>query len=136
MTWLFMLISMTLTIYNEAGGNSHQQMQLVADTVINRVHSPEFPNTVTEVIYQRGQFDWTRKYRHRNLSDLAKAEQQMVKKYEPHGPHVKWNEAMGVAYHSLQNGYKPKNNYLYFRSHGKVNKFRVKYHGHEHHAKR
>lgn len=30
--------------------------QLVADTIMNRVDSEEFPNTVEEVIYQKGQF--------------------------------------------------------------------------------
>ncbi len=28
----------------------------VANVVLNRVHSPKFPNTIKEVIYQRGQF--------------------------------------------------------------------------------
>lgn len=45
-------------IYAEAGDQDFTGMRLVGDCVINRVNSPDpyFPDTVSEVIYQSGQF--------------------------------------------------------------------------------
>lgn len=43
-------------VYAEAGDQDFVGQRLVADVVLNRVHSPEWPNTVSGVIYQPGQF--------------------------------------------------------------------------------
>lgn len=40
----------------EAGGQGYEGMLAVASVVMNRVNSGRYPNTITEVIYQRGQF--------------------------------------------------------------------------------
>lgn len=40
----------------EAGDQDLEGMRLVVSVVLNRVHSDNFPNTVEEVIYQKGQF--------------------------------------------------------------------------------
>lgn len=40
----------------EAGNQDLYGMRLVVDVVLNRVDSPAFPNSVAEVIYQKGQF--------------------------------------------------------------------------------
>lgn len=40
----------------EAEGESEMGKRLVIDTILNRVDSPKWPNTVQEVIYQKGQF--------------------------------------------------------------------------------
>lgn len=40
----------------EAEGESEYGKRLVIDTILNRLHSEYFPNTVSEVIYQSGQF--------------------------------------------------------------------------------
>lgn len=40
----------------EARGGSIDKKTAVANVVLNRVASPRFPNTISEVIYQRGQF--------------------------------------------------------------------------------
>lgn len=40
----------------EAEGESEKGKRLVIDTVLNRVDSPYFPNTISEVIYQPNQF--------------------------------------------------------------------------------
>jgi N-acetylmuramoyl-L-alanine amidase len=40
----------------EAEGESEYGKRLVIDTILNRVDSSEFPNTVNGVIYQKGQF--------------------------------------------------------------------------------
>ncbi|MCS5737612.1 cell wall hydrolase, partial [Herbiconiux daphne] len=99
----------------EAGGQGHDAMQFVADTVVNRVHSPKFPNTVEGVIYQKGQFEWTKHNRHRTTQDLTRTRDRMMKRKDPHGNHNWiWLDAMEVASTSLSNGYKPKTNALYF----------------------
>ena len=40
----------------EAGNQPFEGKCLVADVVLNRVESPDFPNTISEVIFQEGQF--------------------------------------------------------------------------------
>jgi N-acetylmuramoyl-L-alanine amidase len=52
------------TIYFEARGESEQGQRAVAAVVLNRVKSPQFPDTVCEVVHQGGtdgrdcQFSW------------------------------------------------------------------------------
>lgn len=43
-------------IYCEAGNQSYEGMVAVGAVVMNRVYSDSFPNTISEVIYQGGQF--------------------------------------------------------------------------------
>lgn len=43
-------------IYCEAGNQSYEGMVAVGAVVMNRVSSSSFPNTISEVIYQSGQF--------------------------------------------------------------------------------
>lgn len=43
-------------VYAEAGDQDFTGQRLVADVVLNRVHSPAWPNTVSEVIFQPYQF--------------------------------------------------------------------------------
>ena len=43
-------------VYCEAGNQSYEGKLAVANVVLNRVKSPLFPNTISEVIYQSGQF--------------------------------------------------------------------------------
>lgn len=40
----------------EAGNQSFEGKCLVVDVILNRVESPDFPNTISEVIFQEGQF--------------------------------------------------------------------------------
>lgn len=47
---------MTSIIYCEARGESYAGKKAVGIVVMNRVRSKKFPNSVKEVIYQRGQF--------------------------------------------------------------------------------
>lgn len=43
-------------IYCEAGGEPYEGQVAVGAVVMNRVKSPAFPNSISEVIYQSGQF--------------------------------------------------------------------------------
>lgn len=43
-------------VYAEAGGEDLYGKRLVVDAVLNRVDDPRFPDTITDVIYQKYQF--------------------------------------------------------------------------------
>lgn len=43
-------------VYSEANGEPFEGMIAVANVVMNRVESDKFPNTIKDVIYQKGQF--------------------------------------------------------------------------------
>lgn len=47
---------MASIIWLEARGESAEGQQAVAEVILNRVASPQFPNTVHDVLYQKGQF--------------------------------------------------------------------------------
>ena len=66
-------------IYYEARGEPLVGQYAVAEVTMNRVRSPEFPDTVCAVVHRRGAFSWT--YR----DDLA----------EPFG--YEWRRAQAVA---------------------------------------
>lgn len=46
-------------IYYEARGESVEGQAAVAQVVLNRLRSPEFPDSVKDVIFQSSQFSWT-----------------------------------------------------------------------------
>lgn len=48
------------TIYHEARGASQLDQRAVAHVVINRKESNNFPSTICGVVYDRGEFTWTR----------------------------------------------------------------------------
>ena len=52
------LLLLAKIIQVEAGSDwlTEEHRRLVASVVVNRVNSPEFPNTIHDVIYQRGQY--------------------------------------------------------------------------------
>lgn len=50
---------LSLITMAEAEGECEEGKRLVIDTVLNRVDSPNFPNTIRGVIYQSGQFTST-----------------------------------------------------------------------------
>lgn len=134
MAYIFMLLSLALTCYNEAGGQGRQAMEFVADTVINRVNSPKFPNTVNEVIYQRGAFEWTKHYKHKSIKDLKRTQAKMMKQKDPHGNHnFIWLDAVDISAQALATGYKPKTHNLFFSSHT-IKQHSVKY-TYRHHSK-
>ncbi len=44
------------TVWAEAGNQDLRGKELVVDVVLNRVDSPEYPNTIREVIFDKSQF--------------------------------------------------------------------------------
>lgn len=49
-------------VQHEAGNQSDLGIRLVIDTIMNRVESPKFPNTVKDVLGQKGQYCDPKKY--------------------------------------------------------------------------
>ena len=47
------------TIYHVGHSQDSDGKQLIGQLVLNRVKSDKFPNTICEVVYQNGQFQWT-----------------------------------------------------------------------------
>ncbi len=47
---------LAILVEAEAGNQSLEGKRLVVDVVLNRVDSPDFPNTIAEVIFQENQF--------------------------------------------------------------------------------
>lgn len=54
--WCDDLELLACLVWAEAGNQDLKGKQLVADVVLNRMNDERFPNTISEVIYQPGQF--------------------------------------------------------------------------------
>lgn len=54
--WQAELQLLACLVHAEAGNQDMTGKRLVVDTVLNRVASEEFPNSIAEVIYQKNQF--------------------------------------------------------------------------------
>lgn len=55
---------LALNMYHEARGEGRTGMQMVGEVVLNRIKSGAYPDTICEVVYQRGQFSWIKKKNH------------------------------------------------------------------------
>lgn len=49
-------------VYHEARGESYQGKIAVALVTLNRTEQAKFPKTICGVVYQKGQFSWTKNY--------------------------------------------------------------------------
>lgn len=65
---------LALVTMAEAEDESELGKRLVIDTVLNRVDSPHFPNTITDVIYQKHQFTsmWNGRYKKTYVDDYIR----------------------------------------------------------------
>lgn len=50
-------------VYYEARGEPLEGKKAVAIVTLNRKNNPKFPSTICGVVYQKGQYSWTRKTR-------------------------------------------------------------------------
>lgn len=70
----------------EAGNQPFEGKCLVADVILNRVDSPDFPNTIEEVIFQDNQFSvilngaWEKAAWNMKDDDFTSVAQEMVKR--------------------------------------------------------
>lgn len=53
------LMCMALNIYFEARDQGYEGQLMVAEVTLNRVASPDFPDTICDVVWQPGAFSWT-----------------------------------------------------------------------------
>jgi spore germination cell wall hydrolase CwlJ-like protein len=53
------ILCLALNLYHEARGEGPEGMMAVAQVTLNRVHHPDWPDTICEVVYQEMQFSWT-----------------------------------------------------------------------------
>lgn len=65
---------LALVTMAEAEDESELGKRLVIDTVLNRVDSPHFPNTIIDVIYQKHQFTsmWNGRYKQTYVDDYVR----------------------------------------------------------------
>lgn len=72
-------------IYYEARGDVLRGKLAVADVVLNRTKSSHFPNDVCKVVYQKGQFSWTKnKYKikeYKAWEDCQRIAREKLTKY-------------------------------------------------------
>lgn len=101
------------TVYHEARGESEAGKKAIAMVTINRVNSPEFPDSICRVVYEPGQFSWTldKKAKIKDRILFGKIRDLAASIY--HQYHVK-----GVTPKSLTN----LENALYFSAQGFNNK--------------
>lgn len=57
------LSCMAEVIYRESKGEPYLGQLAVGQVVLNRAKHPLYPNTICEVIFQKGQFEWVSKFR-------------------------------------------------------------------------
>lgn len=94
--------------------DNHDQISLVLSIVMNRVMSDNFPNTVAEVIWARGQFSPMPRWKH-GLPKVSDKSYQIVKE---------WCEAYDT--HDLSVMSIPES-HLYFAGNGTINRSRERW---------
>jgi N-acetylmuramoyl-L-alanine amidase len=52
------ILCLALNLYHEARGEGPEGMMAVAQVTMNRVHHPDWPDTICEVVKQPAQFSW------------------------------------------------------------------------------
>ena len=85
-------LCLAAAIYFEAGNQSVEGKQAVADVILTRVASARFPNTICDVVFQSKQFSFT----HDGLPDDIDAITNVLDV-------AMVNEAKAVASHSMDN---------------------------------
>ena len=63
------LFELTRAIYFEARGEDDLGQAAVAHVILNRMKSPLYPDTVREVVWQKGQFSWTQDGKSDRMTD-------------------------------------------------------------------
>jgi len=83
-------------VYHEARGESYRGQLAVAQTVLNRVKSRQFPSTVCKVVFQKNQFSWTKSW---NQSWNADRDSVQVAKVALMGTHS-FKDFKALYFHS------------------------------------
>lgn len=118
MSWFMCWLALTLNIYTEAGGEGEQGMRMIADVAVTRTTHKDYPDNISKVILQPGQFSWTYNLKSRSEKGLVAYNKHLLKSKRMTNPKEReaYAIAMKVAYRALQPGYKPKYRYTHFYS--------------------
>lgn len=118
MSWFMCWLALTLNIYTEAGGEGEQGMRMIADVAVTRTTHKDYPDNISKVILQPGQFSWTYNLKSRSEKGLVAYNKRLLKSKRMTNPKEReaYAIAMKVAYRALQPGYKPKYRYTHFYS--------------------
>lgn len=99
-------------IWAEAEGEDHTGKRLVASTVLNRVDDARFPNSIYEVIFQKGQFTvigngrFDRGYILQEPSCVQAAMEELMARTDPHVLFFcAWGYGYGTPYMKHGNHY-------------------------------
>jgi spore germination cell wall hydrolase CwlJ-like protein len=57
-------------VYHESRGESLIGQAAIAHVTLNRVRAPAYPDSVCDVVWQKGQFSWTEDGRSDRMTDL------------------------------------------------------------------
>jgi len=67
---------LALNMFFEARNEPLSGQQMVAEVTLNRVASPDYPNTVCEVVWQNKQFSWTHDGKHDDPTRMGYIERE------------------------------------------------------------
>lgn len=81
------ILCLATNVYHEARGESFKGKLAVAVVTINRTRSPDYPDTICGVVYQRDQFSWTR-FKNKKITDMNA-----------------WSDAIAVANLAIEDPY-------------------------------
>ncbi len=117
MSFLVCWLALTLNIYTEAGGEGTKGMEIVADTVITRVHNEKYPNDVCKVVLQSNQFNWTKRLKSKDFNGLIRYQEKLFaeRKFGDKERHA-YFQAAQIAYKVMKPGYIPKYKFVHFYS--------------------
>lgn len=111
------LLVMTLNLYHEARSETERGMQAVADTVLTRGSKEDYPDCVTDVVFQRKQFSWANRERIHDVGDLITLEHKILNRVEVGTKDFKsYQKADRVARKVLANNYKPVYRFTHYHS--------------------
>lgn len=102
---------LALVTMAEAEGECEEGKRLVIDTILNRVDSEHFPDTISEVIYQRNQFSsmWNgrvdRCYVQEEIVQLVREELENRTNYDVIFFHAKKYSKYGTPLFNVENHY-------------------------------
>lgn len=123
------LVALIMNLYFEGRGEGEEGMRAIADTVITRTHDERWPNDVTEVVLQKGQFTWVQRKKVKDVGDLVELQASVLRSKQLGDKDLEaYRVACKIAIQALSKGYKPHYRFTHFH--------RVKSHSKHHHHRR
>lgn len=99
--------ALATAIHNEARGESVAGKKAIAHVIMNRVKHKEFPNTVNDVIAQRGQFQWYHNKKLRSKTGYDKETEKIAQEVYSAHKAKRHADSTGGAIFFSSNGKRP-----------------------------